>query len=216
MPAVLPLESGSSPELLDAATRILRASGLISIPTESFYALAVSAFDHIAVRRVAELKGRPSGKPVLVLIADPSQLASLVAEITPTAAVLMERLWPGPLTLVFSAAPHLPEDLTAGTGTIGVRYIALAKLHPLLRRAGPLTGTSANPADMAAPTTVAEVARYFGDELSLILDGGQTPGGLPSTLVDTRAPARVLRKGIISRQQLTALLATAGLPALEP
>ena len=215
MSSIVPLGSGSSQELLEAAADAVRAGGVLALPTESFYALGASAFDQAGVRRVCELKGRPADKPMPVLIADRDQLMSLVTAVTATAKVLVEAFWPGPLTLVFEAKPSVPDELTARTGSIGVRQIALPNVLSLLRRVGPLTGTSANPSDADPPRTAQEVQAYFGEKVSLILDGGQTSGGPPSTIVDTRGPARLLREGPISREQVNAVLTAAGFPLLR-
>ncbi|MER3422021.1 MAG: threonylcarbamoyl-AMP synthase, partial [Nitrospiraceae bacterium] len=105
MAAVLTLQSGSPRADLDEAARIVRCGGVLAIPTESFYALAASIWNEAGLRRVWSIKGRSEGKPILALIADRSQLAEFVIEITPTATLLMEHFWPGPLTLVMRASP---------------------------------------------------------------------------------------------------------------
>ena len=123
----------------------------------------------------------------------------------------MERFWPGPLTLIFSASPLLPEVLTSGTGSVGVRQPAHAGLALLLRQVGPLTGTSANRSGDQPARTAEEVQTTLGSEVDLILDGGPTRGGLPSTIVDTVSPIRLLREGPISRQQIETVLSMAGM-----
>ncbi len=212
MPTIFTLQPAPSPEVLGAAAEVLQASGVIAIPTESFYALAASAVDPVAVQRVCAIKGRPSGKPILVLIGDRTQLAPLVAHVTPAAQVLMDRFWPGPLTLVFSASRTLPEDLTAGTSSIGIRHVAIPAVSALLREIGPVTGSSANRSGIAPARTAQEVQAALGDEVDLILDNGATPGALPSTIVDTREPACLLREGPIGRDSIASALAAAGLP----
>lgn len=211
MAAVLTLQSGSPRADLDEAARIVRCGGVLAIPTESFYALAASIWNEAGLRRVWSIKGRSEGKPILALIADRSQLAEFVIEITPTATLLMEHFWPGPLTLVMRASPSLSEALTAGTGTIGVRQPAYPELVRLLRYTGPLTGTSANRSGQPPVRTAEEVQAIFGSELDLILNGGQTSGGMPSTLVDATGPVRVLREGPVMRDQLLAVLARSGI-----
>lgn len=212
MPRILPLQPAPSPEVLGAVNRVFRASGVIAVPTESFYALAASAWDPVAVQRLCAIKGRPPGKPILVLIGDRAPLAPLVAEIPPAAGVLMDRFWPGPLTLVFAASRKLPESLTAGTGSVGIRHVALPVLSAVLREIGPVTGTSANRSGDAPARTAQEVRAALGDWVDLILDSGPTPEALPSTIVDTRDPVRLLREGPIGRDQIAEAVRAAGFP----
>jgi len=211
MATVLSLQLDSSGRVFEEVTRILRQSGVIAMPTESFYALGASTSDEVAVRRVCAIKGRPQGKPILALIADRAQLTALIDEVTSAATTLMEQFWPGPLTLIFPASPRLPKVLTAGTGSVGVRQTAHTGLAPLLRQVGPLTGTSANRSGEPPARTAEDVQRTLGSEVDLILDGGMTTGGLPSTIVDCGSPIRLLREGPISRQQIEAALSLAGI-----
>ncbi len=194
----------------DDAVRVVRHGGVIAMPTDSFYALGACAFDEAAVRRVCAIKGPQARKPILVLIADRTQLAELVARIPPAAEVLMDRFWPGPLTIVFPASPRLPAVLTAGTGTIGVRWPAQATLQRLLRETGPLTGTSANRSGAEPARTAQDVKDTLGGDVDLIVDGGPSPGLLPSTVVETVGAVRVLREGPIRRAAIEAALAEAG------
>lgn len=194
---------------LREAADIVREGGIVAFPTESFYGLGACPFDARAVRRIFDLKGRSLRTgPILVLIRSRADLAPLVTEITPTAERLMESCWPGPLTLVFRASGAVPSALTAGTGMIGVRLSA----HPDVQRVleavgGPLTGTSANRSGRPPATTVEEVERALGDSVDAILDGGATPGGLPSTVVDTTVtPPRVIREGRVPTASLLAII----------
>jgi L-threonylcarbamoyladenylate synthase len=156
-----------------------------------------------------DLKGRsPQTRPILVLIRSRHELQALVSEITPAAERLMQACWPGPLTLVFRAAVAVPSVLTAGTGTIGVRLSAYPDVQRVLEMiGGPLTGTSANRTGQPPATTAEEVERAFGADVDLILNGGPTPGGLPSTVVDTTvSPPRLIREGCVSQAVLRAVL----------
>ena len=148
--------------------------------------------------------------PILVLIGSLDQLPQLVQAIPPAAALLMEQFWPGPLTIVFPAAPDLPALLTAGTGTIGVRQAPLLQLQHLLRHTGPLTGTSANRSSEPPLDNAVAVQRALGAGVDLILDGGHTPGGLPSTMVDARDRPHLLRAGALSTDLIRAALARQG------
>ncbi|MFM8552170.1 MAG: L-threonylcarbamoyladenylate synthase [Nitrospiraceae bacterium] len=200
---------------LDEADRLVQAGGVMALPTESFYAIGApvgpAPAQAEAIARVCRIKGRADGKPLLVLIADESQLLSLVADVPCAARVLMQRLWPGPLTIVFPAAEGLPDDLTAGTGTVGVRWSACPLLREVLRRTGPLTGTSANRSGAPPARTAEEVDLALGADLDLILDGGPTPAAQPSTVVDVGGPLRVLREGPITKVQIAAILTEVGL-----
>jgi len=188
---------------------VVRGGGVVAFPTETFYGLGVLPFDERAVRRVFDLKGRSATtRPVLVLVRSRADLEALVAEITPTAERLMEACWPGPLTLVFRASASVPALLTAETGTIGVRLSA----HPEVRRlleavGGALTGTSANRSGRPPATSAEEVRRFLGADVDLILDGGPTPGGLPTTVLDaTVTPARLIREGRVPRAALLSVV----------
>jgi L-threonylcarbamoyladenylate synthase len=194
---------------LRGAAGIVREGGVIAFPTETFYGLGVCPFDARAVRRIFDLKGRAfKDAPILVLIRSRADLAALVSEITPAAERLMEACWPGPLTLVFHAAEAVPSVLTAGTGTIGVRLPAHPDVQRLLEAVGgPLTGTSANYSGRPPATAAEEVERVFGDGVDAILNGGATPGGLPSTVVDTTvSPPRVIREGRVPTAAVLAVI----------
>jgi L-threonylcarbamoyladenylate synthase len=185
--------------VLDEAARVLGRGGLVAFPTETFYGLGAAALDRRAVRRVFEVKGRPASMPLLVLVDSESMVGRVAPEIPARARVLMTRHWPGALTLVLRAAAGLPAELTAGTGTIGVRLPAHATARALVRALGaPVTAPSANPTGAEPPTTAGAVLAHFGAALDLVLDGGPTPGGAPSTVVDvTIDPPRVIRQGAV-------------------
>lgn len=199
------------PVLADLVRRVLGESGVIALPTESFYGLAVAPFDEQALAKLWKIKGRSQGKPILVLIGDRSQFQPFVRTIPHAAHVLMDAFWPGPLTIVFAAARGLSDAVTAGTGSVGIRFSAWQPLVDLLRRVGPVTGTSANREGMPPPRTAAEVQHNLGDELNLIIDAGPTPGGPPSTVVDVRGPIRIIRNGSIERGVIASQLADHGL-----
>jgi L-threonylcarbamoyladenylate synthase len=209
------LPNSSLPVLPDSVLReakqILHQGGVLAFPTESSYALGVSPWDARAVRRLWHIKGRPTGKPILVVIGEPSQLEALVKAVPPAASVLMAAFWPGPMTIVFPAADRLPEELTAGTGTLAVRLTAYPLLAALLRQVGPLTGTSANRSGQPPAQTAQEIQAGLGSDVDLILDGGPTSGALPSTLVSTVGPPRLLREGPIPFREVETVLAGSGL-----
>ena len=188
-----------APAALNAAATVLRRDGVVAFPTETFYGLAAAATSPGGIARVFSVKGRPETKPVLVLVDSIAMAESLAREISPVARALMATHWPGALTLVLPARPSLPAALTAGTATIGVRWPSHAVATGLVGTLGaPVTAPSANPTDAAAPRTAQEVLAYFEDRLDLVLDGGPTPGGAPSTVLDvTVEPPRVLRHGAV-------------------
>ena len=204
-------EASTVPVLADRARRVLGEGGVIALPTESFYGLGVAPFDEQALAKLRLVKGRSEGKPILVLIGDEAQLGVFVRNSPPAATVLMNAFWPGPLTIVFPAAVGLPDAVTAGTNSVGIRLSAWHPLRDLLRRLGPVTGTSANREGIPPPTTANEVQDSLGDALDLIIDAGPTPGGRPSTVIDVRGPIRIIREGAIERGAIVAQLAAHGL-----
>ena len=210
MALVLPFNDQTCETILPEVQRMLAAQGVIAIPTETYYGLAVRPTQAQALRRLVALKGRPSDKPILVLIGNHGQLAQLVASIPPAAAVLMELFWPGPLTIVFPAASDQSPLLTAGTGTIGIRLSPLPYLRRLLSQTGPLTGTSANRSSEPSLDSAGGVERVLGSALDMILDGGRTPGGLASTIVDACDLPRLLRAGALSTEVIRTALAQQG------
>ena len=196
---------------LSQAARVVRAGGVIAFPTETFYGLGVTPGDSAAVQRLFTLKGRsPASSPILVLIRHRQDLESLTSEISPSAELLMKACWPGPLTIVFRASSRVPSVLTAGTGTIGIRLSAAPALQRLLDAVGgPLTGTSANKSGALPAVTAEDVQVSLGVDVDLILDGGRTPGGFASTVVDTTVtPVRLIREGALSRSAVLSVLGT--------
>jgi L-threonylcarbamoyladenylate synthase len=184
---------------VEAAAAVLRADGLVAFPTETFYGLGAAALRPAAVRRIFEVKGRPEGKPLLVLVDSIAMVERVTTDVPPRARALMDRYWPGALTLVLRARADVPFEITAGSGTIGVRLSAHVVARALVTAlGGPVTAPSANLSGRPAPTTAAEVVAAFGDTLPLVLDGGATPGGRPSTVLDvTVDPPRVIRAGAV-------------------
>ena len=169
---------------INQAAAILRDGGLIAFPTETYYGLAVDPFNETALQRLFSIKNRPTVKPVLVLIPSRDDIIRMTDTVPDVAGQLMDRFWPGPLTLIFSARQELSVILTGGTGTVGVRLSPHPVAQGLLQAfGGPLTATSANRSGMRAAVTEAEVIEYFGDEVDMVLAGGRTPGQKPSTLI---------------------------------
>ena len=183
-------------EDIAAGVAALARGEVIGFPTETFYGLGVDALDPAALERLRACKGRGAEKAISVLVTE-ALLETVVAEVSPAARALMAAHWPGPLTLALPARPGLPEGLVM-EGCVAVRWSPHPIAQALVAGLGrPITATSANPAGAPPPSTAAGVAAYFPD--CLVVDGGQTPGGLPSTLVRVRGDAvEVLRAGAVA------------------
>ena len=190
------------------AVATLKCGGVVAYPTETSYGLGASIEAEGALDRIYKIKRRPKDKPLLVIIKDASWLKGLVADIPAYSLPLMERFWPGPLTILFPARPGLPSSLCASTGKIGVRIsshpIAIALLDGL---GSPITATSANLTGFPSLNTAQEVmAQLVSPAPDFILDGGPSPGGLPSTIVDVTADSPVIvRQGAIGQGDIQAL-----------
>lgn len=185
-------------ETRERARSVVARGGVVAFRTDTFYGLGASPFDVEAVRAVNDLKGR-EGKPILVVISDAGEAERLLAHRTKLFDQLAARFWAGALTLVSRAREELPEELTAGTGTIGVRLPADEDVREFVRACGGvLTATSANRAGEPPARSAGEVARAFPAGLDLIVDGGETRAAEASTVVDvTGKQARLIREGVI-------------------
>ena len=198
-----------SAQSLERAVRLLRSGGIVAFPTETCYGLAVDPFNESALGRLFLLKARPQAKPVLVLVRDSSQIPLLAAEIPSLYRGLMQRFWPGPLTLIFPAARSLPYQLTAGTEGVGLRQSPHPVAAQLLQAfGGPLTATSANRSGEAPATNAQQALRLFAEYEGLVLDGGAAPGGAGSTVAGLLAGRlRCLRPGKIAFSEVEAAIA---------
>ena len=191
-----------------AAAVTLRAGGLVAMPTDTVYGVGVALDAEDGLQRLFAAKDRPLDRAIVLLVADLEQAAS-VGVLSPAARALADRFWPGGLTLVLAQAPgaRLPTVLTAGSATIGVRLPDHDSPRALARELGPLPVTSANLSGHPDARDAAEVLAQLGDRVDLILDGGPTRDGVPSTVVDCSGDApRVLRVGAISAEEITAAL----------
>lgn len=201
-----------SPDARERAARVVTGGGVVAFRTDTFYGLGADPFRSDALELINALKGRDN-KPILVLASEPVDAGRLVAEVTRAFEVLASRLWPGALTLVAAAREDLPELLTAGTGTVGVRLPDDPEAREIVRACGGLlTATSANKAGEPPAMSADEVARYFPEGLGLIIDGGASRSQLPSTVLDvTGARPRLIREGVVSRAELEAALRAEGI-----
>ena len=184
---------------LDLAVTHLRHGGIVAFPTETYYGLAVDPDCESAVDKLFAVKNRPIDKPLLLLIAKIAQLNSIVQNIPPVYRPLMKKYWPGPLTLIFPAGNLLNRQLTGNSGTVGIRISPHPIAWELVSRMGkPITGTSANISGLPPARSAREVVEMLGNRIDYVLDGGQTPGGLCSTIVcERQGKLTILRHGQI-------------------
>lgn len=199
------------PAVLQEAAELLRSGRLVAFPTETVYGLGAHALDERAVERIYDAKGRPSRNPIIVHVASAQAARELALEWTPTAEALARAFWPGPITLVTRKRDVIPDIVTAGRDTVGLRVPAHRVALALLIEAGiPIAAPSANMSTQVSPTTAQHVVRGLGDRVDLILDGGQTPVGIESTVVDvTGTVPRILRPGMISHEAIARIAGAA-------
>lgn len=210
--ASLEVLSTHTPALFASAVRqaaeLLRAGEVVALPTETVYGLAANALNPEAVAKIYELKGRPTHNPIIVHV-DGLDMARACVRVWPDAAErLAGAFWPGPLTIVLPRATAIPDLVTAGGNTVGVRWPQHPFMREVIRACGfPLAAPSANLSNQLSPTNVEHVRKQLGNRLRLIVDGGHSNVGIESTVVDlTAMPPRVLRPGMIHAESLAAAL----------
>lgn len=192
---------------LQQALLVFKQGGIVAFPTETYYGLAVDPFNSQAVERLFLLKHRADAKPILLLIDKQERLSRMATEVPPQFWPLMDRFWPGPLTLIFPSRDHLPPALTAGTGTVGIRISS----HPLAflfssLAGGAITATSANLSGIRPAANEHEVLSQFGKQLDWLLKAGPTPGGAPSTIVAAQGGGlQLVRDGVIPYGEIASL-----------
>lgn len=207
-PIVAPDDAG-----LRRAVAALAAGEIIGLPTETVYGLAADATNVDAVRKIFAVKGRPADHPLIVHIAEASQLETLASDVNDACRVLVEHAWPGPLTVVVHAKPIVSRVVTGGRDTVAVRVPAHPVARAIIERLGrPVAAPSANRFGHVSPTSARHVADDLGDDVALIVDGGSCDVGVESTIVDcTRAVPEILRPGAITAEDVARLLDTRGL-----
>lgn len=200
------------PALIAKAVSILKEGGVIAYPTETFYGLGAHAGNDAAVERIFAIKGRSFSNPIALIMDKDEKLSELVKEAPPLAYKLMETFWPGALTLMFHASDRIIPRLTAGTGKIGIRVSS----HPIAAALAqtlsfPITATSANLSGAGECSTAREVIACLGEKIDALIDGGRTPGGVGSTILDmTTDPPAMLREGVIPGSLIYSLLGKPG------
>ena len=189
---------------INQAADIIKNGGLIAYPTETVYGLGADPYNSEAIQKIFTAKGRAEDKGIILLIRGADDLSRLICNISPTAQILIEAFWPGPLTLVFHANRDLSPALLGGRDTIALRHSSSPIATRLLSAlGGPLTSTSANRSTEPPARSASEVENALGDHLDLILDGGPSASAIPSTLVDVSSDrAILLREGAIPVQKL--------------
>lgn len=195
--------SDSQPEI-EEALRVLKAGGVVVLPTDTLYGLAVDVFSEAALRRVFAIKGRPAGLALPVLVADWGQVQLVADRVSQVGQLLAQRFWPGPLTLVVLRSPRLSALLTGGKDSVAVRMPDHWVPTALAARLGaPITGTSANRSGAADALTVAAVEAQLGPQVDYIVRCGPAPSGTPSTVVDvTNETPRLVRPGALPFDQI--------------
>jgi L-threonylcarbamoyladenylate synthase len=190
------------------AAELLRAGGVVALPTETVYGLAANALDEKAVAKIFQIKGRPANNPIIVHIAGVAMAKQCVAGWPASADHLAKAFWPGPLTLVLPRAKKIPGIVTAGGPTVGVRWPSHPLIQAVIRECGfPLAAPSANLSSRVSPTNSGHVRQQLNDKIPLIVDGGQSQVGIESTVLDlTVLPPQVLRPGMIHVESLAAVM----------
>jgi len=191
---------------IQRALKALQHGGIVAFPTDTVYGLGALAFDNLAIESIYTAKDRPIEKAIPILIGDLSDLDQVAVNIPDMALRFAARFWPGTLTCIVPKKPTLPPAISA-TSTVAVRIPNHPDALALLRAAGPMAVTSANLSGQASPVTAHAVYEQLQGRIPLILDGGQTPGGIPSTLVDcTGESPKILREGPILLEELLSAL----------
>jgi len=203
-----------TPQLFEAAVRkaaeLLQAGQVVALPTETVYGLAANAFNADAVARIFQVKGRPSHNPIIVHVASLEMAMRCAASWPALAGRVARAFWPGPLTLVLPRSPQIPDIVTGGGSTVGLRWPSHPFIQAVIQRCGfPLAAPSANPSNQISPTNARHVDKLLGDKIPLIVDGGQAQVGIESTVLDVSiSPPRVLRPGMIHDQALLTVTGT--------
>lgn len=195
-------------EIYETAAKILQSGGLVAFPTETVYGLGGDALQAFASEKIYAAKGRPSDNPLIVHIADFSAVNELVSYVPPVAKLLMERFWPGPMTLIFQKKDIVPKETTGGLDTVAIRFPSHPVARKLIQTAGVyIAAPSANASGRPSPTLAQHVEEDLAGRIDMILDGGQVDIGLESTIIDVTCEVpTILRPGFITKEMLAQVL----------
>ena len=199
-------------EVRKLAASIIERGGVIAFRTDTFYGLGADPFNRAALRKIFELKGREARKPILVVISDENFLERLITNRSSLFDGVIRKHWPGALTIIASARDEVPDELTAGTGTLGMRLPDDSDVREFVRACGGiLTATSANPSMMPTARNALEVESYFDDRIDLIVDAGEARSEQPSSVLDLSGDEpRLIREGVVRREMLRETLEKLG------
>ncbi len=202
------MEKKISPSELASAAELIRSGELVAFPTETVYGLGANALNPAAIDKIYAAKDRPATSPLIVHVSSIEMARELVREWPEQAERLARKFWPGPLTLVLPKQPHVPDRLTAGLDTVGVRMPANLIAQALIREAGvPIAAPSANPFMELSPTTAQHVREALGDRVAMVLDGGPSSVGIESTVLSLARPGAVLlRPGMVTKSEIEAVI----------
>ncbi len=195
-------------QVLAQTVEALESGSIVAYPTETFYGLGVKFDIEDSLKKLSDIKKRERDKAIPLIFGNKKLLPVVIKSPNQKAMLLMEHFWPGPLTLIFRAKKNVSRYITAGTKRVAVRIPGKSFAFSLAQKANFfITATSANLSGMTPAQDAEAVARYFGDKIDIVIDGGPTPGGLPSTIVDvTGGELRILREGAISKESLSGFL----------
>jgi len=199
------------------AAEIIKGGGIVAFPTETVYGLGADAFNPLAVARVFEVKKRPYFDPLIIHVAHPSDVEELVKEIPSNAKKLVDRFWPGPLTVVLLKEENIPDIVTAGLPSVAIRMPNHPMALSLIKESKcPIAAPSANPFGYLSPTTAEHVREQLGDQVDLILDGGPCPVGVESTIVSfLEGRLRLLRPGGVSLEEIESIIGKVEISPIE-
>ena len=200
------ITSANDPNVIAKALDILQSGGLVAFPTDTVYGVGALAFDNDAIDSIYIAKDRPIEKAIPILIGDMEDIEKVGINIPQDTYKLASHFWPGPLTCIIPKKPTLPQAVSA-TSTVGVRIPDHEVARALLRAAGPMAVTSANISSQPSPSTAEDVFAQLHERIPLIIDGGTTPGGVPSTVVDCSTDdIKILREGPINLEEINSVL----------
>ncbi len=194
------------PDVFNQAAAVIKGGGVVAFPTDTVYGIGVSAFNKNAIEKIYNVKGRSDFKAIPILVGDLGDLDQITPPLPPNIKLIIDRFWPGALTLVLPSLPNLPDNLSP-SATIGLRLPDHDQVRDLIRKSGPLAATSANLSGEASALTADEVLQQLAGKIDLILDGGPVPGDQASTVLDCSGEdLKILRDGPISFESIMQVL----------